>query len=520
MITEGKDIHTDLNLSADIVVIGSGCGGATIGKELAQAGLDVIMVERGGHYTAERGDFDQRVDNMLARIDGGRGLDTSPNAEIALMYGNCVGGASVHYWGDSWRLPKDRAEVWEQQGVSGHGHDVLEPIFDQIEKDLNIHIHGPEYYNRMNELFDKGAQKLGWGIDPVPQARRNCTRSGHCYQGCSYDAKQSMAITYVPAFLKAGGRLFADVQVEKITRGKDGAANGVDCVVIDRATAKPSAKTVRIDAKIVVLAAGGFTSPVIWLRSALPNRSGQVGRNFLCNPNPALYGVFDEDIYMWTNVPAATGTKDFRLPKYNKAGDYVEGGYLLHPNQLQPEILAAVLPGIGEEYQDLMQSLPRIGSAVAWIDDEIGGKIYLGGDGHPVYEYKLQGVDLMKMRDAMKKEAELLFAAGAKYCILPDALGTRVNSPADIPLLETVDIENGAVLHGAPHPAGTLKMGDDPKTSVVASTHEAHDVPNLFVADPSVFPSGPSVDPSEIIMAFSVIAARHVQEKLKKGTMQ
>jgi len=114
----------------------------------------------------------------------------------------------------------------------------------------------------------------------------------------------------------------------------------------------------------------------------------------------------------------------------------------------------------------------------------------------------------------MKKEEELLFAAGAKYCILPDALGTRVNSPAEIPLLETVDIENGAVLHGAPHPAGTLKMGDDPKTSVVASTHEAHEVPGLFVA------SGPSVDPSEIIMAFSVIAARHVQEKLEKGAMQ
>lgn len=520
MIREGKDIKSSFEEIVDVVVIGSGCGGATAAKELARAGFDVLMVERGGYYTTGRGDFDQRADNMLARIDGGRGLETSSNSEVALMYGNCVGGASVHYWGDSWRLPEDRAKRWAEQGISGHDHASLAPIFDEIEKDLNIHVHGAEYYNRLNQLFDIGAERLGWGIEPVPQARRGCAASGHCYQGCAFDAKQSMAVTYVPEFLKAGGRLYADVQVDRITRDADGHADGVDCSVIDRSTGRPAGQTVRINARAVVLAAGGFSSAVIWLKSQLPNRSGMVGRNFLCNPNPVVYAVFDEDIYMWTNVPAATGTKDFRLPSYDADGNYVEGGYLLHPNQLQPEILAALMPGVGAEYQELMGELPRIGSAVAWIDDEIGGQITLGGDGQPVYDYKLTGDDLLKTRDAMKKEAQLLFASGARYCFLPDAAGTRIHSPGEISLLDSIDIENGAVLHGAPHPAGTLKMGDDPARSVVASTHEAHEVPGLFVADPSVFPSGPSVDPSETIMAFSVIAARHVSEKLTQGASQ
>lgn len=517
MIRESVDIGNDVAESCDVVVIGSGCGGATLAKDLARAGLDVVMVERGGYYTTGRGDFDQRADNMLARIDGGRGLDASTNGEIALMYGNCVGGASVHYWGDSWRLPKDRAELWAEQGVSGHDHETLEPLFEEIERDLNIHVHGPEYYNRLNELFDVAAKQLGWSIDPVPQARRGCAASGHCYQGCSYDAKQSMAITYVPQFLDAGGRLYADVQVDRITRNSSGRADGVDCSVIDRETARPNGVSVRIDAKIVVLTAGGFSSPVIWLKSALPNSSGWVGRNFMTNPNPAIYAVFDEDIRMWDNVPAATGTKQFRLPTYDADGRYLEGGYLLHPNQLQPEILAALLPGMGEDYRQSMEQLPRIGGAVAWIDDDSGGRITLGPDGLPVYDYKLSGENLLKMRDAMKKEAQLLFAAGARYCFVPDAAGTRIGSPDDIALLDELDIENGAVLHGAPHPAGTLRMGDDPASSVVASTHEAHEVPGLFVADPSVFPSGPSVDPSETIMAFSMIAARNIITSLGGG---
>ena len=140
----------------------------------------------------------------------------------------------------------------------------------------------------------------------------------------------------------------------------------------------------------------------------------------------------------------------------------MEGGYLLHPNQLQPEILAAVMPGVGADYRHLMQNLPRIGSAIAWIDDEFGGEISLGRDGRAVCDYKMRGVDLLKMRDAMKKQALLLFEAGAQYCFLPDAMGTRLNSRADISRLDTIDIESGAILHGAPHPSGALRMGDDP----------------------------------------------------------
>lgn len=519
MILEHTDITRDYKETVDVVIIGSGCGGATVGKELAAAGHNVLILERGGYYTTSRGDFDQRSDTMMARIDGSRGLGTSSNGELSLMYGNCVGGASVHYWGDSWRLPDDRAQDYADMGVKHHDSDVLAPHFDRIEKDLNIHIHGPEYFNRMNQLFDKAAGELGWHVEGVPQARKDCTGSGHCFQGCSYDAKQSQLVTYIPAFTKAGGRIFADCHVEKITTDSTGAANGVDAVFLNRETGTPNGYKLRVDAKIVVLAAGGFASPLIWLKSGLPNGSGQVGKNLLCNPNPYLYAMFEEKITLWENVPAATGTSDFRLAKYDASGAYLEGGYLLHPNQIQPEFLAVTVPGFGAEHRELMNKLDHLGSVVSWIDDEIGGEIRLSETGEAIYDYTLQGIDMLKARDAMKKQAELLFAAGAYDIFVPDLAGTRIKTKADIALLDTLDLSGGNFLFAAPHPSSTLCMGEDASKNVVASTHEAHEVPGLFVADPSVFPKGPSVDPSMTIMAWSYVATQFIQQKLAQRTL-
>ncbi len=513
MIIEYHDVKRDLQEEADVVVIGSGCGGATIALELARHGHRVIILERGGYYTAVRGDFDQRSDNSLARIDGDRGLGTSNNGEIALMYGNCVGGASVHYWADSWRLPKDRNELYVRAGVTGHEFETLEPIFAQLERDLNVHVAEPNYYNRMNQLFDLGAKKLGWPAEGVPQARRGCVQSGHCYQGCAYDAKQSQLVTHIPAALQAGAKLYADCNVDQITRDEQGKANGVAASIIDRATGKPNGHKLTVKARYVVLAAGGFSSAVIWLKSKLPDGSGQVGRNLFLNPCPYLYALYDEPVMMWENIPTATGVMDFRLARY-RGDTYLEGGYLLHPNQLQAEFVAATLPGFGAEHRALMDRLPNLGSVVSWIDDENPGRISLNEDGYPIYDYTLRGVDVLKVRDAMKKQAMLLFASGARELIVPDIVGTHIRRPSEIALLDQIDISQGAILFGGPHPAGALRMGPDPATSVVASNHEAHEVPGLFVSDPSVLPRPPSLDPSLTIMAFSVIAARSLLQRL------
>jgi choline dehydrogenase-like flavoprotein len=511
-VLEHGAVSHDYDETVDACIVGTGCGGAVVAKELARAGKSVLMLERGGFYLMDRGDFDQREDDSFSRIDGGRGLDTSKNGQLALTYGHNVGGASVHYWADTWRTPRDRCELWAREhGVEGHAFEELLPFFERIEKDLNVHPAEDERLNQMNRLFDVGANKAGYATERVMQARKGCLGSGYCAQGCAYDAKQSQLVTHIPLALAAGARIFADCQVDAILV-ENGAAVGVAARFLDRRTNRPSGHALRVRAKIVVVAAGGFNTAPLLLRSKIPDPSGQLGRNLQVNPCVQTFALFDTDVVMWRNIPAGTGVLDFRLARTD-GGRYLEGGYLLHPNQLQPATLAALLPGFGKSHRALMDRAHQIGSCISWLDDTSTGSVSLDDEQNPVFDYELGARDQLAARDAMKKQSRILLAAGAKEVILPDPKGTRIRDESELAKIDGIDIRPGAAMFPAPHPAGMCRMGKDPSRSVVASSHEVHAVRRLYVCDPSAFPTAVSVDPSETIMAWSYVAAKGMLER-------
>jgi choline dehydrogenase-like flavoprotein len=509
-VLEWKHVTHDYDETVDAVIVGTGCGGSVMAKELARAGKSVLMLERGGLFLMDRGDFDQREDDMLARIDGGRGLDTTDDGHLMLTHGHCVGGASVHYWADTWRTPKDRCDLWASKyGVEGHSYEELVPHFEKIERDLNVHPAEDERLNRMNRLFETGSRKLGFQIERVLQARKNCIGSGYCMQGCAYDAKQSQLVTHIPQALAAGARIFADCQVDGVEL-ENGRAIGVRAAFLDRSTGRPSGKRLRVRARVVIVAAGGYHSAPLLLRSKIPNPSGQLGKNLQVNPCAQTFALFDEDIVMWRGLPAGVGIMTERLARRDGSGEYLGGGYLLHPNQLPPAGLAVLLPGFGRSHRALMENAHRIGSAIAWVDDVGSGDVSLDDEGAPVYRYHMTRDDKLLLRDAIRVQARILLAAGAREVILPDPRGTRVRDEKELAKVETIAIGPGQVLFPAPHPAGMCRMGRDPATSVVDSGGQVHAVKNLFVCDPSAFPTAVSVDPSESIMAWSYVAAERL----------
>lgn len=520
-VIEGAALRGDRREETDVVVIGSGAGGASVAMRLAEAGLRVVVLERGGYYTGladpvdpskpGRGTLNQREDDMLARIDGGRGLTTTGDGHVALTYGNCVGGATVHYWADTYRAPPDRLERWERGfGLEGRDVETLRPYYEQIERDLHVHPAGETFYNGNNKRFRAGIEALGWHGEAVPQARKGCVRSGYCMQGCSYDAKQSMLVTYVPRALRAGARVYSDCRVESI-EVEGGRAAGVTASLLDRATGRPHGARLAVKARAVVLAAGGYGTAPLLLRSGLANSSGLVGKNLRANPCSMVFGLFDADVVMWRNIPAAYGCLEWRLAR-EEGGRYREGGYLLMPNQLTPAALAAFLPGFGASHRRLMEALPRIGGTMAWIDDEETGEILVDGEGRPRYRLPIEGRNAAMLRDSMKKGAQALLAAGAREVFLGDPEGTRIRDEKEIAKIDSVRIGPGAMSFPAPHPAGACRMGPDPARSVVNADGETHDVRGLYVADPSVFPTGVSVDPSETILAFSLLLADRLLE--------
>lgn len=513
-IYEYKDLAQSQLVSADVCVIGSGCGGATVAKKLAERGHDVVILERGGYYPEST--FDQDELNMNAKISADRSLRASADGGTLLLSGNNVGGASVHYWADSYRTPADRLQLWaERYGVQGHGLAELTPAWEELTTNLNVHPAAEEYHNRMNQLLREGARKLGWEGQPVPQARKGCVKSGHCMQGCLYRAKQSQLVTHIPQALALGARLYADVQAEQLVI-ENGRVAALNARVIDRPSNQPSSVTLQIRAKAFVCAAGGYNSAPFLLRNGLKSRLPMLGRSFGMNPTAIVHGLYGEDIVLWRNIPAAFGVEQFRLARHDERGGYVEGGYLLMANQGQPGLLGSMLPLIGEELGEWMSQLPRIGGTIGWIDDPADelGELQLRRDGSTQVDYPYGPKTQAILRDLIKKQAQLQFAVGARKLVVAGSDALMLHSPADIAKVDTLPIRAGGLMMAAPHPSGGCIMGRSASDSVVDSAHRVHGFDNLYVADSAVFPTPVSVDPSFTIMAFSHVAARNIHEQL------
>ena len=514
-IFEYADYVQNQTIKAQVCVIGSGCGGATLARKLSERGIDVIILEQGGYYTSSS--FDNRELNMSGKVDAERNLATTSNGDTLLLYGNNVGGASVHYWADSYRTPDDRLKLWaDKYGIEGHTKADLTPAWDELEASLNIHEATEEYYNPMNQKVKTAAEALGWYGAPIPQARKNCQKSGHCMQGCFFNAKQSQLVTHLPMALAKGARLYADLKAEQL-EWEGNKVKKLIASVIDRPSNRPSGLQISIVADTFVVASGGFNTAAFMLRQkGFKEKYPALGKHFGMNPSAFSYGMYEEDIILWRNIPAAWGVEQFRLASYNAQKEYQEGGYLLMANQTQPATAAATLGGFGAEAHEWMTKLPKVGSTIGWIDDHEDelGEVAVDASGKRLISYPYGPITQKIIRDLLKKQVLLTFKTGATKMVIGDYRATTLKSAGEIGKIDTLKITNSSLLLAAPHPFGGCRMGKDPKTSVVDSSHRVHGFENLFIADPSVFPTGPSVDPSLTIMAFSYIAAKHIADKV------
>jgi choline dehydrogenase-like flavoprotein len=162
-----------------------------------------------------------------------------------------------------------------------------------------------------------------------------------------------------------------------------------------------------------------------------------------------------------------------------------------------------------------MRDLPRLGGTIAWIDDHERGRMTLETAGRTRLSVPLVGGNALRIRDAWRKQAALLFEAGAIELSFGDTAETTITRRDDIErAVAAISLEPARNVLAAPHPGGGARMGADPGGSVVGFDHRVHGLDNLFVSDPSVFPSPPSVDPSLTIMAFAYVAAEHVHAGL------
>jgi choline dehydrogenase-like flavoprotein len=493
------DVKHDLRESADVVVVGSGAGGGAVAAELAEAGRSVILIEEGGYYT-ER-DFNSDPPSMIRKLYRNAGtavIRGRPN--IIFSEGRCVGGSTVINGGMSWRTPEKVLKRWQwEHGLSEFTAEKLDPFFAKVEARVSVGPQDPESLGSDAELMQQGADRLGYKWIPAQRNHKHCAGSNLCAFGCPTGAKQSVLVTYVPRTLAAGGRLFAGCAVEKITT--DGhRATGV-VARFRRPESGQKGPRLTVEAKQVVLACGAIQTPALLLRNGLTNSSGLVGKNFLCHPNSKVVGIFDRDIEAWKGVIQG-----------NQIREFIDEGILITTTMVPPGLLAMSLPSFGAESWELMRDYNKMLVAGCLVEDTGTGRVSLDLFGEAKMRYDVNDRDFANLIRGAALTAEILFAAGARKVLLPIDGLPSISSPDEIQRLYQHPIPKDQVECLTVHAMGTCRMGVDPRSSVVKPNGESWDVPGLWIADASIFPTPIGVNPQISIMA---LATRIGQEMLR-----
>jgi len=494
-VTAGSELGDDDELDCDVVIVGTGAGGAPLAKRLADRGLAVVMLEEGAFYTREHftGDVIQMQRAMYRDLGGVMALGNVP---VIIPLGRAVGGTTVINSGTALRPPDPVLRGWVTDfGLEDLSPERLGPYLDEVERFLEVAPTEDKYLGDTARLIAKGCDALGLAHAPLPRNASGCDGQARCCFGCPTDAKRSTNVSYVPAALQANAFLFTETRAEEVTLAA-GRATGVRAV-----TRAGGQLTIR--ARATVLACGALLTPVMLLRQGLANHSGQVGRNLTIHPAMGAAGEFDKVTDAFTTVPQGYGIDELWRE-----------GLLFEGATATPELIAAATHDVGPRFMrfaDVMDRLIFFGFAVK---DTGRGRVRRGVGGRPLITYHLNARDQQELKRGADRLTRILFAAGARRVHLPIRGFERIEDQAQLDHLARAKVAARDFDISAYHPLGTTRMGATPRTSVVGPDHQCHDVGSLYVCDGGVIPSSLGANPQITLMALATRAGDRIAASL------
>lgn len=505
-IVQGPEITGSIDETCDVLVIGSGAGGAVLAQGLVEWGLDVVMLEAGAYHT--RKDFDLDEGRAYQRFYQDRGGRSTADRAVTILQGRVVGGSTTVNWTTCFRTPAPVLEHWESQhGIQGLDPESLAPFHDVVEQRLGVATWQESLANENNRALLRGARALGYEAAPLRRNVRGCANSGMCGLGCPVDAKQSMHVTMIPDAVQGGLRLYSDVQVDSIETNAQRVVQ-VHGTVMHRGTEAPTDHVVRVRPRVVALCGGAINSPAVLLRSGL-DANRRVGRRTFLHPVVAVIAEYKHRIDPYFGAPQSVGSHQFATPGSG------EVGYFLEAAPSHPVLASTAVPVFGSSLEYFMSRLPYYSSLIAlhidgFLPRDEGGTVTLRSDGRPQLDYPIRRPLVEAMRRSHDTLARIHFAAGCTQASTLHTPPFQMSSSADVAGL--ADLAYGAHRHTvfSAHQMGGCAMGGDPATSVVDAQHRHHEVPNLFVVDGSVLPTSLGVNPSQTIYAMAMRAREFV----------
>ncbi|MBI2568615.1 MAG: GMC family oxidoreductase [Candidatus Schekmanbacteria bacterium] len=497
-IITGDRITGDTLLYCDVVIVGSGAGGAAMAAELAEAGIEVIILEEGGYHDTES--FNTDTLSAIKRLyrDGGASM-TIGRPSVMFQEGRVVGGSSVINGAMSWRTPEHILRRWRgDAGVDRILPDDMDPFFARVERRINVAEQALDTVGRDNALLREGAERLGWQVLLNRRNQLHCAGSNNCAFGCPTGAKRSTLLTYIPRALHFGARLYADVRVRRILRrGKR--AIGVEARVVRSGGRYGARLTVR--AQLVVVACGAVQTPVLVARSGFRSPSGQLGRNLSLHPNAKIVALFPTDVRGWEGVHQAFQVREFQ-----------RDGIVMAAVNVPPSILAMTMPYYGDALGEVLSEYHRAVIAGVLVEDTATGRVLRLPGGRAQVAYRLADADIATLKRGVALTCEAMFAAGATKIYLPFEGFGPVTDVDQARRISDLPIERRALEVLTVHLMGSARMGCDRSRHVTDSYGRFHNADRLIISDASLFPTPIGVNPCETILALSTRNAAHIIE--------
>ena len=493
----------------DVVVVGSGAGGAVAAAILAEAGLDVIVLEA-GPYLDRRSYPEEPLEALTALYREG-GLTVAEGLpSIPVPVGRAVGGTTVINSGTCFRAPEPKLAEWREAFGIEWATD-LAPDYAQAEELLSVKPVDTARMGRNGQLLMEGAEALGVSGGPLSRNAGDCVQCSSCPQGCKLDAKRAMHVTYLPRAVAAGARVRSNVEARRVLFDGRRAA-GVACVVSDPVKAasadggpKRSIRGPRpyeVRAGAVVVAGGAFGTPELLLRSGFRSPSGRLGHSLHIHPACWVGARFDEEVRGWEGV----------MQSYC-VDEWEDRGILLEATFTPLAFGAQWLPGTGPEHQERMLAFDHVASTGVHLSDRSSGRVGVTPNGTLRVTYRLHRDEARELVFGIARAAELLFAAGATE-VYPQIGGLPTIRPGEVTKLEEAPPAPGALRLEAFHPMGTAAMAADPSLGVTGPDGAVHGADGLYIADASLLPTSIGVNPMMTVIAMASRVARGLADRL------
>jgi choline dehydrogenase-like flavoprotein len=467
--------------SCGAVVIGSGAGGAFAARALARAGLDTVIVEEGERWTAERIRDSHPLDRFAGIYRDGGTTMALGNPPIALPLGRAVGGTTVINSGTCFRPPAAVAGSWHKEhGMVLADLELLGPRIADVEATIGVAPAPMEVLGRNGELALEGAAALDWQSAPLRRNAPGCRGACQCAIGCPNNAKGGVHLNALPQACEAGARIVAGLHVQQVL-SEAGRASGV-------LAHRSDGSEVRISAPLVVVAAGAIPTPPLLRRSGLGGHP-RLGRNLSIHPATGITAGFEQQVVPWSGVMQSVGIEELHESE----------GVLIEATGSPPGMGAISAPGYGTHLLGRLDRAADRAMIGAMIADEPSGRVF--GSRAPIVSYRLAKADERRLAVAIEAMARVMLAAGASDVELGGGAPT-VRSEAELEAaMRRLDVRR-LRLAGF-HPSGTAAAGSDPTRHPVDPEGRLRGVQGVWVADGSILPSCPGVNPQVSIMAMA-----------------